>query len=120
MAFGIGANTQTADTGVVQGRQKDIACQCWFTSTGEIMPLMLKVKDEGGEIQVIKEITVHSKELKRYAGNPSIEFECTLWVREQRMRAKLIYYLLPDAEPVGLEFRMIMLCRLLYKGLLLL
>ena len=93
MAFGIGTNTRTEEAGIVRGRQKDIACQCWFTSTGEIMPLMLKVKDEDGEIRVIKEITVHSKELKRYAGNLSIEFECTLWVREQRMRAKLIYYL---------------------------
>ena len=65
MAFGIGTNTQAADAGVVRGRQKDIACQCWFTSTGEIMPLMLKVKDEDGEIRAIKEITVHSKELKR-------------------------------------------------------
>ena len=93
MAFGIGTNTQAADAGVVRGRQKDIAWQCWFTSTGEIMPLMLKVKDEDGEIRAIKEITVHSKELKRYAGNPSIEFDYTLWIGEQRMRARLIYYL---------------------------
>ncbi len=93
MAFGIGTNTQEADAGIVRGKQKEVACGCWFTSKGKIMPLMLKVEDEDGEIQVIKEITVHSQELKRYAGNPSIEFDCTLWLGEQRMRARLIYYL---------------------------
>jgi len=93
MAFGIGTNTQAADAGVVRGKQKEVACQCWFTSKGEIMPLMLKVMDEDGEIRVIKEITVHSRELKRYAGNPSMEFDCTLWLGEQQLRARLIYYL---------------------------
>lgn len=93
MAFGIGTNTRAADEGIVRGRQKEVACECWFTSKGKIMPLMLKVEDEDGEIQVIKEITVHSQELKRYAGNPSIEFDCTLWLGEQKMRTKLIYYL---------------------------
>lgn len=93
MAFGIGTNAQTADAGIVRGRQKEVACEAWFTSKGEIMPLMLKVEDEEGEIRVIREITVHSQELKRYAGNPSIEFECTLWIGEKKMRAKLIYYL---------------------------
>lgn len=93
MAFGIGTNARAADEGVVRGRQKEVACECWFTSKGKIMPLMLKVEDEDGEIQVIKEIIVHSQELKRYAGNPFIEFDCTLWLGEQKMRMKLIYYL---------------------------
>ena len=74
MAFGIGTNSLPTDAGMVKGKQKEVACECWFTSTGKITPLMLKVKDEDGEIRVIKEITVHSQETKRYAGSPSIEF----------------------------------------------
>lgn len=91
MAFGTG--TQAADEGIIQGRQKEVACECWFTSKGKITPLMLKVADEDGEIRVIKEILVHSRELKRSLGNPFMEFDCTLWLGEQRIRARLIYYL---------------------------
>lgn len=92
MAFGIGTNTQKADAGAVKGTQREIACECWFTSSGKIIPLMLKVKDEDGEIRVIKQIAVHSQEPKNYAGIPSIEFQCTLTILEQAIPARLIYY----------------------------
>lgn len=93
MVFGIGTNSLPADIGIVSGKQKEVACECWFTSTGKITPLMLKVEDEDGEIRVVKEITVHSQEMKRYAGNASIEFDCSLWLGERKIKAKLIYYL---------------------------
>ena len=70
MAFGIGTNPPQADAGNVRGTQRRIACECWFTSTGRIMPLMLK----------------------RYAGVPSIEYDCTLTLRGKSVRAWLIYY----------------------------
>lgn len=92
MAFGIGTNAGNTDSGTVKGIQKEIACQCWFTSSGKIIPLMLKVKDEDGEIRVIRQIEVHSREQKMYAGIPSIEFDCTLTVLEQTISARLIYY----------------------------
>lgn len=92
MAFGIGTNTQVADAGQVQGTQREIACECWFTSTGKIIPLMLKIKDEDGEMVVVNKIEVHYQEQKKYAGIPSIEFDCTLTVLEKAIRAKLIYY----------------------------
>lgn len=92
MAFGIGTNVPKADAGKVRGEQKKIACECWFTSTGKIMPLMMKVEDEDGEIQTIREIMVHSREKKMYAGTPSIEYDCTLTLQGRRMRAWLIYY----------------------------
>lgn len=72
--------------------QKEIACECWFTSSGKIIPLMLKVKDEDGEIRIIRQIEIHSQEQKMYAGIPSIEFDCTLTILEQAIRARLIYY----------------------------
>ena len=53
MAFGIGTDTQKADTGMIRGRQREIACQCWFTSKGEIMPTMLMVQDEDGEMRTV-------------------------------------------------------------------
>ena len=29
MAFGIGTNSQAADAGMVRGKQKEVACECW-------------------------------------------------------------------------------------------
>ena len=92
MAFGIGTNTGSADAGSVRGAQKEVACQCWFTRSGNITPLMIKVQDEDGEIRVIRHIKVHSQEKKMYAGIPSIEFACTLIILEQEIHARLIYY----------------------------
>jgi len=93
MAFGIAANSRAADVKAVRGRQKEIACECWFTSKGKIMPLMIKLEDEYGEIIASKSITVHSQEKKRYAGLPSVEYDCTLEIGERSMRAWLIYYM---------------------------
>ena len=55
--------------------QREVACECWFTSSGKIIPLMLKVKDGDGEIRIIRQIEIHSREQKMYAGIPSIEFD---------------------------------------------
>ena len=92
MAFGIGTSTQKTEAGSVKGSQREIACECWFTSTGKIIPLMLKIQDEDGEIRMIKQITVHSQEAKNFAGIPSIEFDCTLTILEHEIPARLIYY----------------------------
>lgn len=92
MAFGIGTNTKDADAGLIRGTQREIACECWFTSTGKMIPLMIKVRDEDGEMLVIKKIEVHYQEKKKYAGIPSVEFDCTLTILDQHIRAKLIYY----------------------------
>lgn len=91
-AFGIGTNSSKTDAGAVKGTQKEIACECWFTTKGKMIPLMIKVEDEDGEIRVIKQITVRHQEPKRYAGIPSIEFDCTLTILSQVIEAKLIYY----------------------------
>lgn len=92
MSFGIGTNTKEADAGTIRGIQREIACECWFTSTGKMIPLMIKVRDEDGELLVIKKIEVHYQEKKKYAGIPSVEFDCTLTILEQAIHVKLIYY----------------------------
>jgi len=92
MAFGIGINAQRADAGTVKGRQKEVACECWFTTEGKITPRLIKLQDEEGEVQTIREIRIHSQEKKIYAGIPSIEYDCTLVNGGRSMRARLIYY----------------------------
>lgn len=92
MAFGIGTYSGAEDAGWIHGSQKEIACECWCTSKGKITPLMIKLKDEDGEIQVIRDITVHAQEKKRYAGIPFTEYDCTLINRGRSIRARLIFY----------------------------
>lgn len=93
MAFGIGINSQYANAGAVRGKQREIACECWFTSTGKVTPLMLKLQDEEGVCHVVKPILVHSQEKKLYAGTPSIEFDCSIWLKDQQQRVYLIFYI---------------------------
>lgn len=92
MAFGIGVNCQKTNAGPVRGKQQKIACECWFTSSGKITPLMIKLEDEEGGYQVIHSIIVHSQEKKIYAGTPSIEFDCTISLQGTNRRVWLIYY----------------------------
>ena len=92
MAFGIGTNTQKADSGPVKGKQREIGCQCWFSSKGKVIPLMLKVQDEDGEIRTIRQIQVLSQEEKLYAGIASIEFDCIITILGQQINTHLIYY----------------------------
>ncbi|MCI8659431.1 MAG: hypothetical protein HFG54_04145 [Lachnospiraceae bacterium] len=92
MAFGIKTNPPKPVKGYIRREEKRVACECWFTSTGRVMPLMLKIEDESGEIQTVREIWVHSQEKKRYAGILSMEFDCTLCVRNRKVRGWLIYY----------------------------
>lgn len=92
MAFGIGINNENQDAGMIRGSQQDIACECWFTQKGKIIPLMIKVQDEDGEIRCIKQIEVHSQEAKMYAGIPSVELDCTIVIMKQKIPVKLLYF----------------------------
>lgn len=92
MAFGIGTNTQKADAGFIKGKQREIACQCWFTSKGRVTPLMLKIEDEDGEIRTVRQIQVLTQEEKKYAGVRSLEFDCIITILEQQIDVQLIYY----------------------------
>lgn len=92
MAFGIGTNAQKADAGFIKGKQREIACQCWFTSKGRVTPLMLKIEDEDGEIRTVRQIQVLTQEEKKYAGVRSLEFDCIITILEQKIDVQLIYY----------------------------
>ena len=91
MAFGIGTNTDRADAGPVKGKQKEIACHCWFTNKGKMMPTMLKVQDEDGEIRTVRQIQVLAQEEKMYAGIASMEFDCVITILGQQIRVRMNY-----------------------------
>ncbi len=92
MAFGIGINAQEAQEGELKGEQVEVACKCWFTSTGHMMPLSLKFQDEEEGLHTIDQIHVHSHEEKRFAGISSVEYDVTLTYRERQKRVKLVFF----------------------------
>ena len=48
MSMGIGTNTQNPDEGELKRDLEKIACGVWFTSTGSVMPKLVKYQDEEG------------------------------------------------------------------------
>jgi hypothetical protein len=91
-AFGIGINTQATNAGIICGTQLEIACGCWFTSTGKTKPYIIKFKDDNGEIQTITNFRIGYSEPKNYCGTPSIEYFCTLIIGGIKTSAKMIYF----------------------------
>ncbi|HIR04444.1 MAG TPA: hypothetical protein IAB28_00515 [Candidatus Copromonas faecavium] len=72
-----------------KGRRYPVACKTWFTSEGEVLPLSFKFKDDNGELQMVKHLTVKWSEDRNYSGIPSKEFLCEAviggFLREFRM-----------------------------------
>ena len=48
MGMGIGINAQNPDEGLLKAKQESVACGVWFTSTGNSMPKLIKIKNEDG------------------------------------------------------------------------
>ena len=93
MAFGIGINAQQPGTKKPAGSYTDVACECWFTSGGRVMPLMLKVKTEDGTVKIIRKINVISSEVKNFCGIPAVEYICEPELEERILKnARLIFY----------------------------
>lgn len=90
--FGIGTNTQKTNAGKIRGTQKEIACFCWFTSTGKSIPSLIKFEDENGELQTVKDIHVKHTEAKNYSGIPSLEYLCSIVINNTIHEVKLIFF----------------------------
>ena len=94
MLFGLGHYTDRPDAGDLRGKPLPVACECWYTSSGKVMPLMLKVQNEGdGEIITIRNIQVNYYERKNYAGVATDEFDCRISLLGQMFDVKLVHYL---------------------------
>lgn len=93
MGFGIGTNCDPPDAGMFPKDRQEIACKCWYTASGRSIPLMFQVKDEDGALQTIRNIRVISSEKKRYAGVPSIEYNCMIEWNGARKQVKLVFFI---------------------------
>lgn len=92
MGMGIGINDQHTDHGDIKGYQEAIACGVWFTSTGTVMPKMLKFQDDKGIIRMISNIHVISFERRNYCGIPTLEYNCDTMLEGRRYCFHLLFY----------------------------
>lgn len=99
MAFGVGGReSRVFHTGVESKngkgvRQQEVACECWFTSKGETLPLALKFPDENGELVMVRGIQVDWAEKKYYCGIPAVEYLCRIPFQGRELPVWLIFYL---------------------------
>lgn len=91
--FGIGTNTGDVESKEVKGRQIDIACKTWFTSTGSPRPLSFKYEGDDGMLQSVAVAEIISSEDKNYAGIPSKEYRCRAIIGGLLHEFKLIFYM---------------------------
>lgn len=91
MGFQLGEIAEQTNAGVIRGIQREIACDCWFTSKGKTMPRIIKVMDEEGMVHTIDEIEVLYSEEKTYAGIETVEHLCRISFCNRCEIVKLIY-----------------------------
>lgn len=80
------------NSGRLKGNHIPVACLCWFTSTGKLMPKLIKIKLSDGSIYTLDKIHINFSEEKHYNGIPSMEFQCQIIDQEQAFTLKLIYF----------------------------
>lgn len=91
MGFRLGEIADPTEAGRIKGIQREIACDCWFTSRGRSIPKMIKIMDEEGMIHTINEIQILCSEEKTYSGIHTVEHVCRIVLGEYCEIVKLIY-----------------------------
>lgn len=91
MAFRLGDIIEHRDSGTIKGIQREIACDCWFTSKGRSFPRAIKVMDEQGIIHTISDIEILYSEEKNYSGIATVEHICRIRLGAQQELVKLVY-----------------------------
>ncbi|MDR0948216.1 MAG: thioredoxin family protein [Lachnospiraceae bacterium] len=82
---------QKTDAGSLRGIQKEIACDCWFTSQGRSIPRLIKIMDEEGVLHTTDSVHVLYTEEKRYSGIPTVEHLCKISIEGRQATVKLIF-----------------------------
>ena len=90
MGFRLGDIIEKTEQHAPKGIQREIACECWFTSRGKSIPQWINVMDETGMLHTIREIEVLTTEEKAYSGIETVEHLCRITVEGRQTLVKLI------------------------------
>lgn len=91
MGFQLGNIADKTEAGAIKGIQREVACDCWFTSGGKSIPRIIKVMDEDGILHTIKEIKVLFSEEKVFSGIQTVEHVCQIILGGREQTVKLIF-----------------------------
>ena len=91
--FGTDTNMQQADRGNIRGRQEEVACDCWFSSTGRTIPRFIKYQDMTGVIHSIHDIRVIESERQIRCGIPVVMYRCVAEEGGRQYRFRLFFHL---------------------------
>ena len=91
MGFHLGDIADRTEHGVLRGIQREIACECWFTSQGKSIPKIIKVMDDEGMLHTIREIQVLATEEKTYSGIQTVEHLCRIKLGNGMKTVKLVF-----------------------------
>ena len=91
MGFQLGAIADITNAGKIKGIQREIACDCWFTSGGKTIPRSIKVMGEDGVIYEFDEIRLLFSENKSYSGIQTVEHVCRININGILETVKLVY-----------------------------
>lgn len=91
MGFRLGDIADKTENGVLRGIQREIACECWFTSKGKSIPKLIMVMDEEGMLHTINEIQLLTTEEKTYSGIPTVEHLCRINLGGHTETVKLVF-----------------------------
>ncbi len=91
MGFLLGDIAERTEHGALHGIQREIACECWFTSKGRSIPKIIKVMDEEGVLHTIREIQLLTSEEKTYSGIRTVEHLCRIHIGGRMETVKLVF-----------------------------
>lgn len=94
MGFAMEAQEEKLQEKAVEGRYREVAVGCWFTSKGRVFLKMLKYEDEEGFRHTIENIQVLKSEKKHYAGILMQRYDCSTEINGVQREFTLLYH--PD------------------------
>ena len=91
MGFRLGDIADRTEHGVLKGIQREIGCECWFTSKGKSIPKIIKVMDEEGMLHTIRDVQLLTVEEKTYSGIRTVEHLCRVNIGGRLAIVKLVF-----------------------------
>lgn len=91
MGFRLGDIIDKTERGTLRGIQREIACECWFTSKGKTIPKIIKVMDEEGMLHTIYDVQLLTSEEKTYSGIQTVEHLCKIRLGDHMETVKLVF-----------------------------
>ena len=75
MGFAVGMEEEKLQEKAIRGVPHKVAADCWFTSTGKMIPRMIKYEDADGVRHLLKEIEVIKSDIdKKWSSRLADEF----------------------------------------------